>query len=306
MNDAAWMERDDVLLGVYYTNGGRYTQAMEKLSGAPAEYQRLGDKRGLAFANYNIGRDYFLQNEYEQAQELFASALQLAQQDPNRVADSEVQLGWVYARLGDMAHARETLTEALQLIEKNHYGELLPSAYDALGEFNREAGDMAEARRNFRRASDLWKQTYVSEFSIEARCNLGLLEAENGDSARGMADCQQALVRAQQAHRAHTVARNAINLARIYLLRKEYQKAADVVNEITSPTQANLGLELRAEAFFYRGKALEGAGRTSEEAASYAQAKAAISKLEEKIAVEHRKSFAARREIKPLLAVKQN
>jgi tetratricopeptide (TPR) repeat protein/TolB-like protein len=303
MKNTWWTAHDQLLLGLYFMNSGRYKEALNQILQSQASYQTIEDRDGLAYAAYAIGRSYFLQNQYERALESFGIALKIYQDSAKSfgVANSQIHLGWTYNRLGDTAQARVLLAEALQSAEKNVYGELLPDAYNALGEFYREAGEAERARSSFERASALWREPHVSEFSIEARSSLGLLDAEAGDSERGLVSCREALARAQQLARVHVVARTATNLARVYLLRQEHAKALEVLDEITPLEQGNLGLELRGQAFYYRAKALKGLGKTREAKASYSEAETAVRNLEQTLAAADQKRFAARREIRIIL-----
>jgi len=244
-----------------------------------------------------------VQNQYERALQSFTSALNIYRdaRDSFGVANAQIHLGWTYNRLGDSAQARALLAEALQSVEKNGYGELRPDAYNALGELYWGAGEAERARSSFQRASALWKEPHVSDFSIEARSSLGLLDAEAGDSERGLVYCREALARAQQLARVHLVARTATNVARVFLLRKEYDKAVGVLKEIIPLEKGKLGLELHGQASYYRARALEGLGKTQEARASYLEAERAIRNLQETVAMSHRKDFAARREIRALL-----
>jgi serine/threonine protein kinase/tetratricopeptide (TPR) repeat protein len=303
MKNPWWTARDQALLGLYDTNIGKYGEALDQLQQSQTVYRSISALDGLAAVKFDIARGYFLQNEYEQALVSFADALNLAQEakSGSQVANSQVHLAWTYARLGDTARARALLTEASQSARKNGIGELLPDVFNVLGELYWEMGDRHGARQNLQRASALWKGPHVSEYSIEARSTLGLLEAEEGNSSRGIVHCQEALARAREDGRVHTLARTATNLARVHVLRKEYGKAIEVLDEITPLAMANLGLELRAQLFYYRGKAAEGLGKTQEANASYSDAENAIRKLEDTLATSHRNDFAARREIRVLL-----
>ena len=217
------------------------------------------------------------------------------------MANSQIHLGWTYRRLGDFAKARALLEEGLQAAQENSFGELLPDAYNALGELYRGSGEKERARHSFQQASDLWTEPYVSEFSIEARCHLGLLEAERGNFARALSYCQESAARARQLERTHTLARTVINLARVHLLQREYAEAIEVLDEVNSLGAEDLGLELRAQVYYIRGKGLEGLARMEEAQASYGQAEEAIRKLQQTLPGSHWESFAARPDIQVLL-----
>ena len=302
MGDAQWEAQSRMLLGSHYINIGRYEEAVRELRQAQRGFRRAENKARLAQATYDLGRCYFVQNQYERALEFFEESLGLFQEleDSFGVEYVQIYVGWTYDRLGDSAKARALLEEALQAAQENRYRELLPDAYAALGELHRH-NDKPQARQNFQRASDLWKEPAFSELSVEARSYLGLLEAERGRFQRALAYSQQSVARARQLERVHTLAQTLINLARVYLLQQEYRKAIEVLDELTSPAAGNLGLEFRAQAFHVRGQALEGLGKADEAKAAYSIGQGAILQLQQALAPEHRESFAARPDIQVLL-----
>jgi tetratricopeptide (TPR) repeat protein len=302
MGDATWEARSTTTLGIYFMNTGRYSESVEHFQQA----ERLSRSRdfgwGIAFANYNLGRCYFFQNQYARALVSLEAAFELyqEQQDPFGIALTQILVGWTHARLGDRAKAQALVDEGLRASREKGYGELLPDAYAALGELHREGGDAGRARASYQQGSDLWKEPSVSESSIEARSYLGLLEAERGNRERGLALCSQAAERARRLQHLHSLARALVNLAQVHVLRRDYAQAVEALDEIPSADQQKPGPELRAQALYWRGKALEGLGRDEDARAAYREARETIRSLQLSLAAAHRDTFAARRDIQPL------
>jgi len=293
-----------MLIGLYHMNAGRDRQAVDHLQASLALYRAIDHARGIVQSTYNIGRCNFFQNRYGQALDSLESALSKARDlpDPFRIALSQILLGWTYHRLGDLAKARALLEEGLRAAEGNKYGELLPDAYLALGELYRDRGENNLAGQYFQQAvSSSWTELSVSESSVEARSNLGLLEAARGELARGLSHCQASVARARKLQHVHTLARTLINLASVFLLQKDYANAIQALDELSSLGERDLGLELRAQVYSIRGKALAGLGRLEEAKTSYRQAEEAIRELQQSLAPGHRESFAARTDIQALL-----
>jgi tetratricopeptide (TPR) repeat protein/predicted Ser/Thr protein kinase len=303
MGNTHWVAHDQALLGLYSMNAGRYPTAMQQFQQAESLYRTVADTAGLAYSIHYIGRCYFLQNQYEQALKAFADALALLRDRPDRfwTAYAQIHLGWTYRRLGDTLRARALLGGGFEAAQKNGFGEMLPDALNGLGELYWDAAQREQARESFARAWALRTEPHIFEFSIEAQSNLGLLLAEQGNVAGGLSDCQESTLRARKLERVHTLARTLINLARVHLLRKDYKKALELADEISSLGAGRLGLEWRAQAFFLRSKALEGLHRPNEAKSSSVQAQQTIRTLLDALATDHRASFAARRDIRPLL-----
>ncbi|MGH9580988.1 MAG: tetratricopeptide repeat protein, partial [Terriglobales bacterium] len=265
-------------------------------------FRALGVKEGTAQATYNRGRSYFFQNRYREALESASQALQLSQdiQDPFRVAMSQILVGWVYVRLGEFEKAAPLLQEGVRTARDRKFGELLPDAFEAQGELHWEKGEMELAREALRQGAALATEPSLSESAVEARSQLGLLEAERGNLARGLAECEAALAQARRLQHRHTVARAVVNLASVHLLRKDHARALEVLNEITSVTDRDLGLEFRSRALYLRGRALEGLGRAAEAQASFRQAQQEVQQLRRAVGSAALESFATRRDIRAL------
>jgi tetratricopeptide (TPR) repeat protein len=314
MGDKSWEAQDHNSLGLYDMNSGRYGQAIQHFQQARRLARSVGENvqelgsvgenvQELGFSTYNLGRCYFFHNQYEQGLESVRNALSVFEglEDPFDVALSQILLGWIYHRLGDTDQARPLLEEGLQAAIDKGYGELLPDAYAALGELYVETGERERAKQSWQRGSALWKEPAVSESTVEARSNLGIMVAEEGNLDRGLSYSRASAARARQLQHRHTLARTLINLAGVHLLRKEYSEAKEVLEELTSLDEQELGLELRALAFHRQGMALDRLGKTVEAEASYRQGQEAIRKLQLGLDPGHRESFAARREVKVLI-----
>ncbi len=299
--DRPWVAQSRVTLSIYYTNTGQYPAALDQVQQAQAIWRSIGNKERLALAIFAGGRVHFVQNQYEQALKAFAEALALAEetQDSFRKADSQIHLGLTYQRLGDWARAKTLLEEGFRSVQENDFGEMLPQAHAALGELYWERGERERARASFQQAARLSREPAIPEFSVEARADLGLLEAEQQDLGRGLAHCREAVAQARQLKSRHILARALIQLARVHLLRKDYEQAIRALDEVAA--METLGLEYRAQTYYARGQALRSLGRAEEAKASYQKARDTIQQLQQTLDPEHRESFAARPDIQVLL-----
>ncbi len=299
MGDKLWEGNAWMHVGLYELDAGQYPSALEHLEQAQALFRGIDYKRGIAQSLYTIGRRSFVQNRYEQALDATQQALNTAEGagDQFKVAMSKILLGWIETRLGDFAKAVPLLNEGAQSAEKRGYGELLPNAYNALGELHREQGEIELARKSFQQASDLWKGEFAAESSIEARAGLGRLEAERGNAAPGFVLCRAALERARKLGKVHALAAAQLDLARAYLAVKQYAQAENALHELGAPGGPLLGPEWRAQIDFTRARALEGLGKKSEAKAAREKARAALRELQDTLSVEHRRSLESRPEI---------
>ncbi len=301
VGDRQWQAQARNVLGLYYTNTGQYAAALGQVRQVQAIWRGMGNKERLALAIFAAGRIHFVQNQYEQARKALSEALSLAEetQDAFRKADSQILLGVTYQRLGDSARARSLIEEGFRSVREKDFGEMLPQAHTALGELYWHERQQERARDSFRQAASFSRESAIPESSVEARANLGLLEAEQKNSGLGLAHCREAVAQARRLKAMHTLAWALINLARVHLLRREYDPALRALDEVGS--MPNLGLEFRAHALYARGQALQGLGRAAEARASYQKAREAIQQLQQTLEPEHQESFAARPDIQAML-----
>ena len=303
MGDTVWVANNQMLVGLYYMYAGQYDQAMNQLQLSLDSFRSIDAKRDTAQALYNLARCDFLQNQYERTLDSLGKALELSRaiQEPFHVAMVQILLGWTYSRLGETVQARSLLNQGIQTAQEKKYGELLPDAYNALGEVYRESGEPDRARQSFQQGAALWSEASVSESSSEALSNLGLLEAEQGNVERGLTCSRDAVGRARRLHHAHTLGQALTNLARVRLVRKEYATVNIILGELSAFDDHALGPELRAQVDFIKSRALEGLGRPKEAKASYHQAQQAIRTLQQSLSPNHQESFAKRRDVQLLL-----
>jgi len=289
-----------IQLGLYYMNAGDYAQALDHVQQAQTLWKGQDNKERLALAIYNVGLIHLVQNQYELARKSFEEARALAEevQDGFRKTDSQILLGRTYLRLGDSTRARELLEGGFRSVQQNAaYGEMLPQAHAALGDFYSQSGEPERARSSFRQAMSMPQEPAISAFSIEARSNLCLFEAQQ-KRGRDLANCTGAVAQARRLKSVHTLAHALTNQARVHVLRKEYGQALPLLEEVAA--MKTLGPEYRAQAYFTRGQALDGLGKTDEAKAAYQQARETIQQLQQALAPEHRQSFAARPDLQPL------
>jgi len=299
--DRHWQAQTRIPLSVYYMQAGDYALALEHAQQAGTIWREMGNKERQALAVYNTGLIHFVQNQYEPARKSFTEALALAQEETpasDRKVDSQILLGWTNLRLGQSATAKELLEDAMQAVEGNGYGELLPQIHASLGDLYWHNGEYKRARESFRQAMSSMKEPAISSFAIEARSNLCLLEAEQR-LGQGLANCTEAVAQARRLKSMHALAHALTNQARVHILRKEYGQAIPLLDEVVG--LKSLGLEYRARAQFTRGQALDAQGKTDEAQAARQQARASVQQLQQALAPEHRESFAARPDIRPLL-----
>ena len=152
MGDRGWEAFTRSLVGIYYTDIGRFDLALTDLERSRALANAIGDKPQASISVYLIGRCYFIQNNYGASERMLEEALAVAQRLESKadVVKIERLVGHLAIRLGLLDEARVTLQRALKTAQEGDFGDLLPDVHLALGELRYETGNQNEAREHFR------------------------------------------------------------------------------------------------------------------------------------------------------------
>jgi len=298
-----WEAFAHTLIGKFHCNAGHHLQGMDQLRRSYAIASAAEDKSELARAAYNMARCQFFQDQYSLARDSLNQALDLYRnRDSKRdLALAQILAGRIDLRLGEFDKARVTLTTAVGDAEKNHFNDLLPEGYSALGELAYHQVRNDEARKNFERSVGLGTGALPDASSVEAKSYLGLLLAQKGKIPQGLADCQASLDYAEKMGRADLRNRGRLHLARVYLSQNSYVRAIEVLGEMPSQDEQSLGLDMLAQVWDVQSQALKGLGKTGEAERAYEKAREAARKLARTIPESGREALSARADIRSLL-----
>ena len=170
----------------YLWISGAGEQAVRIHHVALAAAERTHDRRGSAITLTNLGRVYYLQGDWERAQEVLDHALHLYTDlaDPLGQAITLANLGIVYRLPGNYGQAQEVLHHALRL-----YTDLADPAGQAitlanLGIVYRLRGDYGRAEQVLRQAYDLFTDLADRLGQANTLHSLGRMYRLRGDWGR--------------------------------------------------------------------------------------------------------------------------
>jgi len=177
-----------MLLGHLMWYKAAYPDALDWLDKARANFEQLGDQRGVALATGRAGLAHRLQGNYADSLACFERQAAIAREldDKHILTEAVGHMGNVYKDQGDLPRALACYEQQLQIA-------------DAIGE-----------RREY----------------LYAVGNEGLIYQFQGDYAQALDRLSRALDSAEEIGDQHTVAVAAINMGEIYRLQGEYEQAA--------------------------------------------------------------------------------
>lgn len=135
---------------------GRLGDAERSLGRAHVTWERIGERRALAYSLYDLGRLQMAQGRDETAQATFARAL-TAQREIGLPYDSQLlsDMALLELRRGDAARAASLAHQAVERAELIRNPEMLWTALFAQARVERHAGRREEARRLLQRSLDV-------------------------------------------------------------------------------------------------------------------------------------------------------
>jgi tetratricopeptide (TPR) repeat protein len=130
---------------------GDHDQARAHLERCLPLYQRLGDRRGEAWAQQNLSVLAEAEGRYADALGHDEKALRLFQAIGHETGEAEMLngVGWCHALLGDYQRARGFCEQSLALITKLGGGDFEYRVWDTLGYTEFHLGDFARAAAHF-------------------------------------------------------------------------------------------------------------------------------------------------------------
>src|SRR5688572_5477850 len=284
-----------------------------------AEYHRYGGH--LVEAEREATRALDLARERDLDSEVAATLIGLAQvrMTQGNMADAERLLGEALAHGSgrDRDHARLRLAEwhlrvgdvARAAVEVEAVGRELDGRSDGLlSLLHRVRGDLAvatgrdnDARRHYADAALLWTDDLPDEASVEARGGLGLMDARRG-RAGGSADIDACIQQARKMRRLLLEVKCRLYLTETQLASGDAEAATRTLAEVPGDSaERALGPELRAQVHFWHGRTLmrnDPAAARSE----FGRARDAITDVRTRLPERYREGFAARVDVRPLLA----
>ncbi|GAA3207038.1 alpha/beta fold hydrolase [Dactylosporangium siamense] len=180
-------------LGVALSRIGRASEAQAELQKASDVFTSIGDKVGIAWAQFRLGESFRLGDSPAEATQCYREALASLEGVEAHTAMRSyphLGLGSVYRVAGDVAGAVRELSAGLSRAIADGYpravgwiGFSLAQALSDAGDYAAAAASLSQAREAFERYPAKIGQTWVALVAIELKIRSGALPRDGGQLA---------------------------------------------------------------------------------------------------------------------------
>lgn len=230
LTDAALETKTYLRLGDVAWAQGNYTLHRTAYEKSLALARASGMQQIEAHALSNLGMNYDLVDEYQQAIGYYHAALAIAEQSDHLHQMNVIynNLGVSYAMLGDFARALYYYSQTLQVSRQLGDQEGIAFAYLNLGAFLKKLGDWEQAKANLEQAHQRFRHLKDRRLIAKTRINLGLVAYYLNEDVSAEHYCQQALHAARKYHFRAVEAEALTVLGQILTKQQNLALAADL------------------------------------------------------------------------------
>jgi tetratricopeptide (TPR) repeat protein len=181
-----------------------YSDARDYFQQSSALHARIGDNYELAESLFYTGLTHDRQNESIQAKEYYLRALEIAEQQGNKMAASEAT-----RHLTDHTDGEQRLRYALRSLElrtEMNYKRGLPPAQLLLSEIYSDRGEMEQALEYCKQAQELATEMHLSNYLVFALLTRGRIARKQRELVEAQNHFKKAIELAQQLNIAYAIA----------------------------------------------------------------------------------------------------
>ena len=223
-------------IGLAYTNKGNYKKALDFYYQSIEVSSQQNDSIQLAHSYNNLGRAFYDMGDFTRAYENFIHSKVIFERinDKGGLAYVYRSLANVYKSQKNNSEALEMSTRALELRKQLRDNRTLASAYMELGLLYKSMDNYPLSLQKLKMADSI--ASHVNDKLTKAEIKLGIAEnlfqSQKVDSAFQIATSVLALL--QNGNNYKLFLRSSMLLARYHLLKKNYNKALAILNDIES------------------------------------------------------------------------
>ncbi len=230
-------------IGNVHKHQGALAQAIEYGTRALQEFEKLGDKRGIAYCCIRLGETYEQQRNYEKALEYCYRTLKLREelQDNDGIQSIKIRLGIIYSALGDYEKALSFHRSVLDMLKASNSRWGTATSLNSIAQIYLKYGRLDTALVTAEACFKVARDFSSKEKLMEASRTLGEIYAAKQDYVRAyayskLAESMKDSVINEQNLRAvanmqalHDVQRRQVQ---IEMLQKENEKEALIRNSL--------------------------------------------------------------------------
>lgn len=244
------LARLDNNLALTLVHMGRKQEAQERLQRAIAGFRATHDMRNLGKALANAGNLYIENREMDLARQSLSEALPIVNSlgSPYEVSTVKLSLGDLVAESGDVAAAVSLYREALRSFRMLGDKRNQANCLIGLGGLYQLSGRHAEAVESHRAALDFARAIGAAHEQTVAYRGLGTSEAAAGDQEAAIRHLREAIAIADRTQDVHEAVVSREALADVLLAAGDRQSAVRVLEQAVTFGRAEGGEALRVEA----------------------------------------------------------
>src|SRR3990170_8001178 len=227
-------------LGLGLAHLGRLSEAVGHLERARARWLKLGNDPDLIQTLNNLGLIYYLEGDYERADQVWSSAMDKAKLEASPRYETYLLVG-----LGDIRRDKGQYSDALTMYESAlEQGSGLDEAYihiyimDAIANTYRLMGDIASAESWAKRGLvEADERGGVSEIVGLCTLTTGLIPRERGQLKEAVASLERAVTLLKEGDAKRELAKTYFHLAEVYFSLKRKRMALECLESAAKLVQ---------------------------------------------------------------------
>ncbi len=188
VGNSTWQADAYKWIGITHAQQGQFSKAHEYFFKTHDLVRELGDKKGLAVINGNIGTVFYEMGNYTQAQDYILRSLKLAEElkDDRSISRALNNLGNVHYDQKDLDTALDYYQRSLAIKEKMGLKNSLPFAHNNIGLIHSEMRNHELAVASFDKSVALSRAVNDLKSESRAYSNLGIEHTKIGDYAKAL------------------------------------------------------------------------------------------------------------------------
>jgi tetratricopeptide (TPR) repeat protein len=252
-------------IGIVYKNQGRLSEALNYYEKALAMAQKGTDASWVASCMINIGNIYKEKNLLITSLNYYLDALNILEKlgHDRRIAACYQSIGDVYSQQLDFDKALNYFNKSLKLAVKTEDRVRETGCYLSLGSVSAQKRDYDAARHYYNKALKLYEKTGYRHEMDDCYILIGDSWLEEHNYEEALLNYNKALEISLQEEDIAGLAEISANLGRIYILKKQYQKARDFGIKSLGYAEKCASLDLMVAAHSILSDAYEAMGQHS-------------------------------------------
>jgi tetratricopeptide (TPR) repeat protein len=220
-------------LGLIRSMLGFHNEAIEINLHNLERKRELKDAIGEAGIMMELGTNYRVQNDLDNARDYYTQSLRLAQKIGHRKGECAAlaNLGHIHQRNGDYKNAEDYLIDSLKISREVQNAKYTVNCLLDLGSLHRQMENLNKSMRYLAEALEISSDSDLEIQRSQCLNSLGILYRELGDFEKSIDYLLKSIEAGKKSNIARSVARRQRNLAITYQKLGQYDNAISILEE---------------------------------------------------------------------------